>query len=50
MLNVAKDDAGFASRRTFLEVGAAASGGLLIGFYLPAVRAAPAPVTPVTFS
>jgi isoquinoline 1-oxidoreductase subunit beta len=47
MLNVAKDDAGFASeggvsRRTFLKVGAAASGGLLIGFYLPAVRAAPA--------
>jgi isoquinoline 1-oxidoreductase subunit beta len=49
MLNVAKNDVGFASeggvsRRTFLKVGAAASGGLLIGFYLPAVRAAPATV------
>jgi isoquinoline 1-oxidoreductase beta subunit len=47
MLNGARDDAGFASeggvsRRTFLQVNAAAGGGMLIGFYLPAVRAAPA--------
>ena len=44
MLNVARDDAGFASeggvsRRTFLKVSAAAGGGMLIGFYLPAANA-----------